>query len=110
MSLNSDIISTLSPIAPTDFHEYTGSATTYMTFFTYNQRSGLFADDDEQTTVYSIQLDIFGKGNIETVVKQAKNALKAIGFRRTSEIEMYNIDTKTYRKSISLTANLQTEQ
>lgn len=106
MSINKMIIDALTPIAPVAFHEYTGSAQTYMTFFTYNQRAGLIADDDEVTTVYSIQLDVYGKGNIETVVQQAKQALKVLGFARTSEIEMYNSDTKTYRKSISLTTSI----
>ncbi|MDO7487043.1 hypothetical protein Q5O89_16870 [Peribacillus frigoritolerans] len=106
MSINSMIITALTPIAPTAFHEYTGTATTYMTFYTYNQRAGLIADDDEKTTVYSVQLDIFGKGNIETVAQQAKQALKALGFARTSEIEMYESTTKTFRKSISLRVSI----
>ena len=105
MSLNSDIINALSPIAPIDFHVYTGTSTTYMTFFTYNEHSGLIADDDEQSTVYSIQLDINSKGNIETLAEQAKTALKTLGFWRTSEMDLYNLDTKTYRRTISLTAN-----
>lgn len=106
MSLNSMIIDALSPIAPVDFHFYDGSESTYMTFFTYNQRAGLIADDDEVSTVYSIQLDIYGKGNIENIAQQAKQALKAIGFARTSEIEMYESETQTYRKSISLTTSI----
>jgi hypothetical protein len=109
MSLNSNIINALTPVLPCAFHQYTGTATTYCTFFTYNQMAGLIADDDEQTTVFSIQVDVFSKGNLDPIVKQVKDKLKTFGFRRTSEIEMYNIDTKTYRKSISLTATFNAE-
>lgn len=110
MSINSLIINTLSPIAPIGFHQYTGSSSTYMTFFTYNQRGGLIADDDEQTTVYSVQLDIFGKGNIETIAKEVKQALKPYGFKRTSETEMFNTTTKVYRKLLSFSVSLETEE
>jgi len=99
--VNPTIISALSPIAPIAFHEYTGESETYMTFFTYNQRAGLMADDAELSTIYSIQLDIYGKGNIETLSSQVKTTLKEIGFIRTSEIEMFEVVTKTYRKNMS---------
>ncbi len=86
MSINSLIINALKSIVPIGFHQYTGSSTTYATFFTYNQSGGLIADDDEKTTVYSVQVDIYSKGNLETLAKDVKTALKPYGFRRTSEI------------------------
>lgn len=109
MSINSAVIAALSPLAPIAFHAYTGKASTYMTFFTYNQRAGLIADDEEVSTIYSIQLDIFSKGNIDTLATEAKKALKEIGFARTSEIEMYESNTKTYRKSISLITSIESD-
>lgn len=108
MSVNSIIISTLTPLAPIDFHHYTGTSTTYMTFFTYNQRSGLIADDNELTTVHSIQLDIYSKGNLDELVKQVKESLKPFGFKRTSEIELFDQVTKVYRKTISFSVSLET--
>ncbi|WP_371017384.1 hypothetical protein [Pseudalkalibacillus sp. JSM 102089] len=100
MSINELIISTLKPIAPIAFHEYTGSESKYMTFSVYNQSAGLIADDEEIMTVYSIQLDVFGKGNIESVVSQAKEALKQVGFERINEMDLYEIETKTFRKML----------
>ncbi|MGG1916047.1 hypothetical protein ABFY54_29020 [Priestia megaterium] len=101
MSIKSTIIETLSPLAPVAFHEYVGTETTYITFFEYNQYGSLFVDDDEKITIHSVQIDVFGKGNIETLVTQVKDALKEKGFRRISEIEMYETETKTFRKSLS---------
>lgn len=101
MSIKSLIISTLEPLAPVAFHEYTGTESTYITFFEYNQRGDLFVDNEEQITLHSIQIDIFSKGNIETLTTQVKEALKEKGFRRMSEMEMYESETKTFRKSLS---------
>jgi hypothetical protein len=101
MSIKSLIINTLSPLAPTSFHEYSGTESTYITFFEYNQRADLFLDDEEKVTLHSIQVDIYGKGNIETLTTQVKEALKEKGFRRISEMEMYESNTKTFRKSLS---------
>jgi hypothetical protein len=101
MSTNSIIISALSPIAPIAFHEYEGSETTYMTFFTTNQRAGLSADNEELSTIYNVQIDLFGKGNIESLSSQVKTALRAKGFIRISEIELYEVNTKTYQKSFT---------
>lgn len=105
MSLNQTIIAALSPIAPIGFHQYTGTATTYMTFFVYNERSGLIADNDEVSTVYSIQVDVYSKGNAEAVAKQVKTKLKEHGFHRTTAMQLYNADNKTYRIMMSFSAS-----
>lgn len=109
MSVNKLVISTLSSIAPIAFHEYTGTETTYMTFFTYNERAGLIADDDEISTVFSIQLDIYSKGNVEELSEQVVQALKALGFRRTTGMQLYEKTTKTYRKMLSFSVYITKE-
>jgi hypothetical protein len=101
MSLKGDIIAALTPIAPAAFHEYTGTDSTYITFFFYNERAGLIADDKEITTVYSLQLDVYSKGNLEDKVTQIKAALNNLGYARTSKIELFNAGTKVYRVSMS---------
>ncbi|GAA0313804.1 hypothetical protein GCM10008967_00360 [Bacillus carboniphilus] len=99
MSLNSLILSTLQPLGiPVDFQTYEGESTTYITFFEYNQRSALNADDDEDITSHSIQLDVWSKGNYNNIVQQTKQLLKGIGFRRTHETEFYEEETKIYHK------------
>lgn len=110
MSINAEIIQALKSIAPVALHEYAGNSETYITFFTFSQRSGLSADDEEKATIFSLQVDIYGKGNIEELTKQVKTALKAIGFRRTTEMELFEETTKTYRRNLSFTGSRKTEQ
>ncbi|WP_044895962.1 tail completion protein gp17 [Bacillus alveayuensis] len=101
MSLNKLIMDTLSPLGvPVSFQRYTGTATTYITFFEFNQQSALNADDSEQNTQHSIQVDIWSKGDYTNLVQQVKNALNGVGFFRTSEAEFYEDDTKIYHKVI----------
>ena len=107
MSINKLVIDTLKPLgAPVAFQEYTGTETTYITFFEYNQRGDLFADNEEQTTIHSIQIDVFSKSNYETLVEQVKQNLKAQGFIRTSEMDLYESNLKLFRKTISFQAIL----
>lgn len=102
MSLNALIINTLKPLAPTSFLTYTGPASTYITFFEFNQNGSMYADDQEQNTTYSIQVNVWSKGDYTTLVDQVRNALTNIGFRRTFETEYYEDDTKTYHKVLRL--------
>lgn len=79
--VNSILEATLKPIAPVGFHEYTGSSKDYITYFTYNERQGIIADDDEKSTVYGVQVDAYSKSNIEKLVKDIKKALTKIDLR-----------------------------
>jgi hypothetical protein len=99
MSLNKLIIDTLKPIGvPVNFQTYSGTATTYITFFEYSQQSALNADDEEQKTVHRIQVDVWSKGDYTSIVQQVKDLMNAAGFHRTTEIELYEPDTKIYHK------------
>lgn len=99
MNLNSLVISTLAPTSvPVNFQTYTGNATTYITFFEYNQQGALFADDTEQRTQYSVQVDVWSKGNYKNVVEQVRDLMINAGFIRNSEGELYENDTKTFHK------------
>lgn len=99
MNLNSLIMSTLTPIGvPVTFQTYTGAATTYITFFEYNQQGALFADDTEQETRYSVQIDVWSKGNYKNLVEQVRALMTSTGFIRNSEAELYEDDTKVFHK------------
>ncbi|WGG47685.1 hypothetical protein [Rossellomorea sp. DA94] len=89
MSINPIIINNLKGFAPTSFQKYTGKADTYITFFEYNQGSALNADDDEQITRHSIQVDIWSKGDYTQLTNQVKDKLKQLGFTKIYETEMY---------------------
>lgn len=109
--INSMVISALEPIAPVGFHDYTGKATTYITFFTYNEKYGIVSDNEEQTSILSVQVDVHSKADkFEQTVRDVKKAMIKIGFVRTSEIELYLKDTKTYRKSIFFRIQLENKE
>lgn len=98
MNLNKLIINTLNPLAPTFFLTYCGSVFPHITFFEFNQQSALNADDEEDMTAHSIQVDIWSKSDYTSLVEQVKNSLLAIGFTRSMETEFYENDTKIYHK------------
>jgi hypothetical protein len=99
MSLNKLIIDTLKPVGvPVAFQTYSGTATTYITFFEYNQFSALNADDEERQTAHFIQVDIWSKGDYTSIVDQVKQRMKEAGFIRTTETELYEPETKIYHK------------
>jgi len=106
MSINQTIISTISPICPVAFHEYTGKETTYITFFSSGQSSGLNADNEELITSHTVHMSFYSKGNINSLVTQTKALLKPYGFKRISEIESFNPETKTYQKSLSFSISI----
>lgn len=99
--MNKLIIDTLKPLnIPVGFQTYTGTATTYITFFEYLEKGEQFADDEEAETGHYIQVDVWSKGNYKAVVKQAKELLKQVGFMRKTENGFYESDTKIYHKAI----------
>lgn len=101
MSLNKLILDTLKPLGiPVAFQTYTGQATTYITFFEVVQYSALSADDEEVKAGYNIQIDIWSKGDYTSLAQQVKELMTAAGFRRTTEVEDYEPDTKTFHKVI----------
>lgn len=101
MSMNSEVINALAPInVPVDFQTYTGTATTYITFFFFDEMGVVFAEDDEVETNYYLQVDVWSKGNYSSIVDQVKANLKAIGYIRTNAFDDYEKDTQIYHKSI----------
>lgn len=100
MSINKIIRDALLSLGvPVMYMTYTGTATTYITFFRYNERGALSADDEEQVTKHSVQVDVWGKGDIESLAESVKKTLQAIGFRRVGFFEDYEKDTKIYHKA-----------
>jgi len=99
MNLNSLIISTLAPTGvPVAFLKYSGTLTTYISFFAYNEQGVFFGDDMELNTRYSVQVDVWSKDDYTNLVKQTKELLIAEGFVRNSANEFYEEDTKIYHK------------
>lgn len=100
MSVNKLIKDALSSLAPTSFQTYSGTATTYITFFLYDENAALIADDVEVNTRYYVQIDVWSKGDYTNLVEQVKNKLIELGFNRRSAIDLYEDDTKIYHKAM----------
>lgn len=99
MSLNSFIMSILSPLGvPVRPLFYNGSASTYITFFEYNQNGALHADDEEKKTHHFIQVDIWSDGDYINLANQVRENMKQAGFIRTFETEVYDYELDNYHK------------
>ena len=99
--MNNLIIDTLKNIGvPVTFQTYSGTATTYITFFNYLENIESYADDEETSTGNYIQIDIWSKGDYTTLVNSVLEALRQAEFQRTYVTEFYENDTKLYHKVI----------
>lgn len=98
---NKLIIDTLKTLnIPVSFQRYSGSAETYITFHVYLTQGEEFSDDEEESTGYYIQVDIFSKTDYTQLVVNVKNMLQSVGFKRQNEIDLYEKDTGLYHKGI----------
>lgn len=99
MNVNQLIIDTLAPLGiPVQNMKYSGSSTTYITFFCFNEQGEAWAENEEIATDYAMQVDVWSKGDFTDVVNQAKGLLKIAGFKRTFAHEFYEVDTQIYHK------------
>lgn len=97
--MNKLIIDTLKGLGvPVSFQKYKGTESTYITFFSYDGRSALLADDQEKQTRYYYQVDIWSKGDYTTLVNSVRQALINVGFLRLSEFDLFEDDTETFHK------------
>ncbi len=99
--INSIIIETLSDIGvPVAFQLYSGEASTYVTFHEYIQSGEAFEDDEERFTGHYIQVDVWSKSDYSVLVTLTKEKLKAAGFNRQDEMDLYEKDTGIYHKGL----------
>lgn len=92
MSVASELITTLTPIGlPIQQTQYTGTASTYITF-NYSTDPQLFADDYPLYEQYSIQVHLVAPKSTNTTTLQAsiKSALAAAGYDFPSTIPASN--------------------
>lgn len=97
MSINKLIIDTLEPLAiDIEPLEYGGKNTTYITFVEYLQQGEGFSEDDEELTGHYIQMNLVTRTSNIALVKQIKDLLKTVGFKRTGEYDIYDSETSNY--------------
>lgn len=99
--MNELIKQILDPLGvPVEFQTYGGKASTYITFFNTMENAESYADNEETSTGYYIQVDVWSKSNYATLVASTLKMLKQAGFRRTYMTEFYEKDTKIFHKVI----------
>jgi len=87
---------------PVSFMRYTGTKRTYITFFCYNEMCEDYAENEEISNTYNVQVDVWSNGDADTLVTQTKAALQAAGFTGFSMQDLYEKETETYHKAISM--------
>jgi len=86
---------------PVSFRTYSGKASTYITFFCYNEQGEDWAENSEIATGYSIQVDIWSKGDYSDLAVQVRIALETVGFKRTTAQDLpYEPDTALFHKAL----------
>lgn len=85
---------------PVNKLKYTGSATTYITYFNYNEQGEAFAENREIATSYYIQVDIWTKDDFTDLYKQVLSLMTQAGYFRVYAYETYENETQIKRKII----------
>ncbi|WP_019278814.1 hypothetical protein [Clostridium botulinum] len=99
--MNKLIMDILKPLKiPVSFQKYTGRKDTYITFHEYFTGGEEYEDDNEVLTAHYVQVDIWSKTDYTNIVKEVKEKLTSVGFKRLSEADLYEKDTRIYHKGL----------
>lgn len=99
--INKLILDTLKSLGvPVGFQKCSGTESTYITFHEYLQTGEEFEEDDEAFTGHYVQLDVWSKADYTTLASSIKALLKAAGFKRLDEADLYEPDTGIYHKGL----------
>lgn len=80
--------------------KYNGSASTYITYFLYNEQGEAFAENREIETSYYIQIDIWTKDDFTSLYNEILSLMKAAEYYRIYTHEEYENDTQIKHKAI----------
>lgn len=69
-----------------------------VTYSEENNATSAYYDDDEQFSRIVFKIDVFDKRNTFPVVQKVNEAMKSLGFQRTSSID--NPNTENYKHKI----------
>ncbi|WP_079479718.1 hypothetical protein [Halobacillus salinus] len=108
--MNDFIQSVLSPLnVPLAKLRFRGGESPYIVF-SFWEVPYVHADDKEIETQYTIQLDLFTKGNPEELANSARALMKGAGFMKVFENEDYVEDLQHYRKIMRFNYQTQTKE
>ncbi len=74
----------------------TNATAPYVTYTFIDEWGAEFAENKEIATNYSIQADVFSKGDYTELVEKIKEKMKENDFCRTSVNEFYETDTNLF--------------
>jgi hypothetical protein len=80
--------------------KYSGKATTYITYFLYNEQGEAFAENKEIATSYFIQVDIFTMDDFTDLYNQVLSLMTQSGMYRNYTHELYENDTQLKHKIV----------
>lgn len=101
MNIKELIENTLKPLKiPVCFQVYNGTATTYITYFRYNEQGEAWAENKEKATGFYIQVDRWSKKDCSEIDEQIVSLMELAGFTRTTAQDLYEQDTKTFHKAM----------
>ena len=101
MSINQAVMTALKGLGvPVRFQTYTGTADSYITFFTYLEKPEQHADDEERITGYYVQIDVWSKGDNTDLVNAVHEKMMAAGFTKQNFYDLYESDLGIYHKAM----------
>lgn len=90
---------------PIAFLNYTGDDDVYLTYYTWQERSEDFFDDEYHTEIAYGTIDIFSKRNFKNILKKVKKILKENDFTWTDNgPETFERDTGYYHVPVNFFA------
>lgn len=96
MNINKLIIDTLKPLGlDVRYRVYSGSNSTYITFFEVQNLDDDYSDNEAETEVHSLQIDLWSKNDVTELKKNIKKTLKSV-FNDVTYQDLYESDTKTF--------------
>ena len=99
MTLNAFIEKTLEKVEmPVAFLKYEGNKKEYL-IYTHNGKPGMFADDDNEATVYEVSVTVYSDKNYISLIELIISIMKKAGFIWTDSGEdMHDDETGLYYK------------
>ena len=87
---------------PTAHLKYKGKETTFVVWTITADSPALSADDEAVFSIVSLDVDVYGKGNILDVITEIKRIMKANEWVWVGDsVEMYEDDTGLYHRTCS---------
>ncbi len=99
MSINQSVLAALAPLdVPVSFQTYSGKETSYITFFTYLDRTLLHADDAEVVGGFYVQIDLWSKVDYTELARNIHSLMTQAGFYKVNFHDLYEKNSTTYHK------------